>query len=100
MAETEAAIEMCPLSSPVTRDDTTVDVETYRLPRSAGWALEVVDHEAGTTVWEATVDTDETSLPNFHASAQYRGYPKLRGSTEGPIRFIAACIVKRLSGVG
>jgi hypothetical protein len=81
MSETEPKIEMSPRSGPVTRDDTTVEVEIYRLPHRAGWTLEVIDHEAGTTVWETTFDTDDQAYRIFTLALDTEG---IRSFAEAP----------------
>ena len=50
------------LSTRVTRDGITVDVQIYRGKDETGWLLEVVDHLGGSTVWDDRFPTDVEAL--------------------------------------
>ena len=86
----------CLPSGPVTRDDTTVDVKTYRLPRSARWTLEVVDHEAGTTAWKRPSTPTKLAYRIFTLALNIEGVrsfaeaPKVQ-SASSPLASLSAC---------
>ena len=43
----------------------TVDVQIYRLENSK-WALEVIDSEGASTVWDDQFETDEAAKAEFN----------------------------------
>jgi hypothetical protein len=53
------------LSGRVTKHGLSVEVEIYRLEGDPMWALEVVDHERGSTVWNEQFKSDEEALAAF-----------------------------------
>ena len=55
------------LSHRVAEHGTVVEVEIYRLEGQASLALEVVDHEGGSTVWEDEFGSDEEALKAFES---------------------------------
>lgn len=53
------------LSGPVTQDGISVDVLIYRLEDSYEWALEVVDAEGTSTVWDELFRSAEDAHAEF-----------------------------------
>jgi hypothetical protein len=49
----------------VTIDGVTVDVKIYRLEHEPQWAMEVIDEEGTSTVWDALFDTDDEAYEAF-----------------------------------
>lgn len=73
-------VEFSPLSRSVTRDGVTLRVFIYRVPEISDlWALEVVDANDASTVWDSTFDTDEDALDTFEEALAAQG---IRGLTE------------------
>lgn len=54
-----------PLSQEVTSDGITVRVEIYKLAGTDSWALELVDAEGSSTVWEEHFPTDAAAFAEF-----------------------------------
>ncbi|MGU3492911.1 hypothetical protein ACLBXM_02615 [Xanthobacteraceae bacterium A53D] len=78
----EADLEFSPLSSTITRDGISVDVSIYRVAGAGNeWTLEVTDDEGGSTVWEATFQTDQDAFREFYATLEREGILCFR---EGP----------------
>jgi hypothetical protein len=50
------------LSRTITRDGVTVDVHIFRSEGDPEWALEVVDRDGASTVWEDTFATEQDAL--------------------------------------
>lgn len=73
MTDATSEIQISPLSGPVSQDDVTIHVEIYRLPDREGWTLEVLDQDAGTTVWETTFETDEKAYQIFKLALELEG---------------------------
>lgn len=74
-------LEFSPLGGVVTEDDITVQVHIYRIVGSTdGWALEVVDHEGGSTTWEELFPTAEEAHRQFMLTKQFDG---IRSFVEG-----------------
>ena len=48
----------------VTKDGVTVELCIYRL-EDTKWALEVVDEEGGSTVWDEEFETDDDAYAEF-----------------------------------
>ena len=61
------------LSRTITVDGVTVEVNIYRLEHDAQWALEVVNAEGTSTVWDAVFETDEEALEAFQLTVQEEG---------------------------
>lgn len=75
-------LEHSPLSGSVTRDGITVRVEIYRLAGSTeGWALEVIDQEDASTVWEDLFATDKDAYAEFYRALEEEG---IRSFAERP----------------
>lgn len=52
----------------------TVEVCIYRIKESPeGWSLEVVDHEADTTVWEELFETDQGAFDEYVSTVERQG---------------------------
>jgi hypothetical protein len=67
-------IESSPLSGEFTRDSITVRVEIYRLrSRDGGWALEVVDQQGASTVWDEDFPTDQDAYREFRRTIESEG---------------------------
>jgi hypothetical protein len=61
-----------PLSGLFSEGDVTVDVRIYRL-EDTKWALEVVDSEGTSIVWDDHFETDEAARAEFHRSVAEEG---------------------------
>jgi hypothetical protein len=57
---------------PFSEGDLTVDVQIYRLEDSK-WALEVIDSEGTSTVWDDQFDTDEAAKAEFIVALPRKG---------------------------
>jgi len=55
-------IIMSPLCREISGDDTKIQVDIYRVKGIPGWALEVIDEENASTVWDDPFDTDQEAL--------------------------------------
>ena len=67
-------IESSPLCGSVTRDGITVRVEIYRIAgRGGGWALEVIDREGASTVWDDTFADDQDAYDEFYRALELEG---------------------------
>ena len=67
------------LSRSVTADGLTVEVEIYRLEDQPGWALEVIDQDGTSTVWEVPFLTDEQAFGAFETALRQEGMAALIG---------------------
>lgn len=61
------------LSRKVARDGVTVDVQIYRLERDPKWALEVVNAEGTSTVWDDIFDSDDEAFAAFTLTVEEEG---------------------------
>ena len=61
------------LSRTVTIDEVTVEVQIYRLEHNPQWALEVINDEGTSTVWDAMFDTDEEAFAAFELTVEEEG---------------------------
>ncbi|GJE43275.1 hypothetical protein [Methylobacterium soli] len=67
-------LELSPLSGRFTQDGITVEVKIYRFVGDAGdWALEVVDHDDGSTVWNELFPTDTAAFEAFKLAVEEDG---------------------------
>ncbi|WP_375404659.1 hypothetical protein [uncultured Sphingomonas sp.] len=73
MSEREPNIVTSGLSGFITRDGITVEVQIHRLEGQAGWALEVVNANRTSTVWDDLFDTDGEAYAAFLAAAEDEG---------------------------
>ena len=55
-------IVMSPLCREITGDGTKIQIDIYRVEGEPGWALEVIDEENASTVWDEPFDTDQAAL--------------------------------------
>ena len=55
-------IIMSPLCREIVEDGTKIQVDIYRVEGIPGWALEVIDEENASTVWDDPFDTDQEAL--------------------------------------
>lgn len=55
-------IIMSPLCREISGDGTKIQVDIYRVEGMPGWALEVIDEENASTVWDDPFDTDREAL--------------------------------------
>ena len=62
-----------PLSRSITRDDITVEVHIYRLEHDPHWALEVVNTNGTSSVWDDLFDTDEEAYAAFEQAVEEDG---------------------------
>jgi uncharacterized protein len=74
MADTK--IMPSPLSGPYSEGGLTVDVRIYRLEDSK-WALEVIDSEGTSTVWDDQFDTDDAAKSEFNRCIAEEGIVSL-----------------------
>ena len=85
MSESEPKIIRSPLSRKFTSDGITIDVEIYRLEKSDGWALELVDEEWNSTTWEDLFPTDQAAWDEFERGVKEIGLAALlEGDEEVP----------------
>lgn len=88
MSDTEnPEIEYSPLSGNVT-DETgeKVEVAIYRVVGSTeGWALEVIDSNDASTVWEDLFATDQEALDEFRSVVEAAGLASFREAPSGEI---------------
>jgi len=62
-----------PLSGPFTEGDVTVDVQIYRIETKPEWALEVIDSEGTSIVWDELFDTAEDAHAEFRRCVAQEG---------------------------
>ena len=74
MELTEREFEHSPLSGRFTQDGITVEVKIYRFVGDVGdWALEVIDHDDGSTVWNELFPTDAAAFEAFKLAVEEDG---------------------------
>lgn len=61
------------LSRTITCDGVSVEVLIYRLENDPKWALEVVNEERSSTVWDTLFDTDDEALQAFELALAEEG---------------------------
>jgi len=72
--EDDVELEESPLSGEVTRDGITLRVQIYRIRGSnENRSLEVVDHEAGSTVWQDLFPSDQDAYREFMRTLDAEG---------------------------
>jgi hypothetical protein len=69
----EPNIVISGLSRTVTIDHVTVEVQIYRLEHDPQWALEVINDEGTSTVWDVLFDTDEEAFAAFELTVEEEG---------------------------
>lgn len=57
----------------LTIDGVTVDVKIYRLEHDPQWALEVVNDEGTSIVWDVLFDTDDEAYAAFQLTVEEEG---------------------------
>jgi hypothetical protein len=72
-----------PLSREITQDGITVKVEIYGLDDREGWALELVDQEWNSTVWDETFATDQAAWDYIQAEIERIGLKRILETDEG-----------------
>jgi hypothetical protein len=78
-------IIMSPLSRKFSADGLTVDVDVYKMDRSLGWTLEVVDEDSNSTLWNCEFSTDWAAWEAFEQAVAEEGLAKiLLGDGEEP----------------
>jgi hypothetical protein len=76
--------ETSPLNGEYTKDGVTVRLEIYRLPRwSKGWALEVIHHEGGSTIWDGTFASDRDAYREFRMTLATEGISAFLNDSPG-----------------
>jgi hypothetical protein len=55
-------IVMSPLCREITGDGTKIQIDIYRVEGESGWALEVIDEENASTIWDEPFDSDQAAL--------------------------------------
>lgn len=76
-------IIVSPLSRKFTEDGITVDVQIYKLSNRDGWALELVDGDNNSTVWEDLFPTDEAAWKEFETGVREVGLAELLQAEDG-----------------
>jgi len=61
------------LSGNMTRDGITIDVQIYKVENVPGWALEVINHNGTSTVWDDLFETDDAAHSAFIATISEEG---------------------------
>ena len=79
MQQRDPNIVRSSLSQTVVSGGLTVEVEIYRLEHETGWALEVIDQEGASTVWDDLFPTDEEAFGAFKEALQKEGMAGLLG---------------------
>lgn len=73
MREREPNIIYSSLGRVLTLDGVTVDLKIYRLEHDPQWALEVVNEEGTSTVWDDLFDTDDEAYEAFQLTVAEEG---------------------------
>ena len=79
----EQKLEVSPLSQKISSGGRTVSVEIYRLEGEASWALEVVDEQNNSTVWDDTFETESAALTEAKKTVLADGVSSLVGPDDG-----------------
>lgn len=66
-----------PLSQRYSDGEITVRVEIYKHDGIDGWALEVVDEDGGSTVWQDVFATDTAAMAEFIEGVDLLGLAEL-----------------------
>lgn len=86
MSDVDPEIEHSPLGGEFKRDGILVRVEIYRLrDQSECWALEVVDHEGASTVWDETFPTDQDAHQAFLRTVEQEGIRTFLNDNAGTV---------------
>ncbi len=73
MPDRDPNILVSGLSRSVSADGVTVDVQIYRLEHERQWALEVINEEGTSILWDSLFDTDEEALAAFQLTVDEEG---------------------------
>lgn len=73
MADRDPNIVHSGLSRTVTIDGSTLKVMIYRLEHDPNWALEVVNEQGTSTVWDDFFDTDDEALQAYELTLEAEG---------------------------
>jgi hypothetical protein len=66
------------LSQKMTVQDHELSIEIYRLEHEPNWALEVVDEEGTSTVWDDQFETDQAALDEVLGTIEKEGLSAFR----------------------
>lgn len=75
------------LSRTITRDGITVEVKIYRLEHDPRWALEVVNENGTSTVWDCLFDTDDEAFAAFELTLEEEGMEAFLDEEDNVIPF-------------
>lgn len=74
LEDDDVEIEFSPLCGKLKCDGTEIEILIYRTEGStAGWSLEVVDEEDGSTVWDDLFDTDQAAMDEVMRTIEEEG---------------------------
>jgi hypothetical protein len=73
MRDRDPNIIYCSLGRVLSIDGVTVDVKISRLEDDPQWALEVVNEEGTSTVWDDLFDTDDKAYAAFQLTVEEEG---------------------------
>ncbi|MEE1877836.1 hypothetical protein [Altererythrobacter litoralis] len=73
MSDREPNILYSSLGRVLTIDGVTVDIKIYRLEHDPQWALEVINDQGTSTVWDALFDTDDEAYAAFQLTVDEEG---------------------------
>lgn len=73
MTDRDPNILYSSLGRVVTIDGVTVEVKIYRLEHDPQWALEVINDEGTSTVWDTLFDTDDEAYAAFQLTVEEEG---------------------------
>ena len=74
MTDEDPELEFSPLGGTVTRDDISVELLIYRIVGSTeGWALEIIDGDGASTVWDEVFPTEQAALEEFERVVSENG---------------------------
>jgi uncharacterized protein len=61
------------LGGVITEEGVTVELSIHRLEGQPGWAMEVVNQEGTSTVWNELFETDDAALVEFRRTVDEEG---------------------------
>ena len=73
MADRDPNIITSGLSCTISKDGSKVEVLIYRLEHDPMWALEVVNEQGTSTVWDDLFDTDDEAFAAFQLTLDDEG---------------------------
>lgn len=73
MSDREPNILYSSLGRVLTIDGVTVDIKIYRLEYDPQWALEVINDQGTSTVWDVLFDTDDEAYAAFQLTVDEEG---------------------------